>query len=312
MEALIRSIRDIGPDMRLFALSPGDSSLFPAYEPGAHIDVLTPAGLVRQYSLCGDPGDRQAQSILVKRQAASRGGSDSMHSLASGQTLEIGPPRNCFALANDPGKHLLLSAGVGITPIVSMAHGLTALGRDFSWHHFARAQDFVPLHGPLLLDKFDAALAVGLNLSRDQIDAAIKRALVANAACRFIYACGPSGFMAAVAAHAAQIVPGATLRTEQFSPAPADPASHSFSVHLAKSNMTLDVGQQESLLDVLRRHGLAVTSGCEQGVCGACVIEVLGGIVLHNDDVLCDEERKHQRLMCACVSRAEGRLTLNL
>ncbi|TAM50012.1 MAG: oxidoreductase [Paraburkholderia sp.] len=312
MKALITSIRAIGPDLKLFALASCERPLFPSYEPGAHIDVLTPAGVTRQYSLCGDPCDRRTQSILVKRQAASRGGSDSMHSLSSGQTLEIGQPRNAFALRDDPGKHLLFSAGVGITPIVSMAHALTASGRDFSWHHFAHASDFAQLHDALSLDKFDAALTVGTDQSRDQIARTIECALSANIACRSVYACGPAGFMAAVAKYSEQTLPDAIVRTEGFAPAPADPASRSFPVHLARSNKTLDVGQQETLLDALRRNGVVIASGCEQGVCGSCVIEVLEGTVLHNDEVLSDEERDGQRLMCPCVSRAQGRLTLNL
>lgn len=118
--------------------------------------------------------------------------------------------------------------------------------------------------------------------------------------------------MAAVAEYSAQILPDATVRAEGFAPAAADAASRSFAVHLARSNKTLNVGQQETLLDALRRNGVVIASGCEQGVCGVCTIEVLDGTVLHNDEVLSDEERDGQRLMCPCVSRAQGRLILDL
>ena len=71
----------------------------PPFEPGAHIPVRTPAGVVRRYSLCGDPAATDRYEIAVKRDAAGRGGSASMaDALVEGARLAVASPRNEFAL----------------------------------------------------------------------------------------------------------------------------------------------------------------------------------------------------------------------
>ena len=88
---------------------------------GAHIDVLTPAGMLRQYSIVSAPGEINAGSahgfrgvtIAVKREPDSRGGSASMHEqVRDGAIIEISRPKNHFRLANSGGA-LFLAAGIG-------------------------------------------------------------------------------------------------------------------------------------------------------------------------------------------------------
>jgi hypothetical protein len=87
----------------------------PGWEPGAHIDVHLPCGLIRQYSLTGD-NRAGSYLICVAQERASRGGSRYIHqTLRPGQRLLISAPRNLFALRDD-GPVLLLAAGIGITP----------------------------------------------------------------------------------------------------------------------------------------------------------------------------------------------------
>ena len=79
---------------------PGGLEL-PSYEAGSHIDVHLPNGLVRQYSLCGDPQERMRWRIVVLRESASRGGSAALHDgVHVGDRLKVGVPRNLFALAD--------------------------------------------------------------------------------------------------------------------------------------------------------------------------------------------------------------------
>ncbi|MCP3727091.1 PDR/VanB family oxidoreductase [Paraburkholderia sp. CNPSo 3272] len=310
MKVLIDTVKRVGTEMKLFFLVRDDGSPFASYVPGAHIDVTTPSGAVRQYSLCGNPRDTSTLSILVKPE--SRGGSESIHTLSAGQTLEIGIPRNGFSLVDDVGPHLLFSAGVGITPILSMAHELDSLARPYTWHHFTRSDDSDDLQEALSLSRFEGRLKLYLDLDRHRIAAEMELALKAEAASRFIYACGPDGFMSTLSGLSSQLLPSASVHTEAFGAATPDANARPFIVHLAKSNATLEVGGHETLIEVLRRNGVSIASGCEQGVCGMCATEVISGSVTHLDDALSDEERNAQRLMCPCVSRGHGYLTLNL
>ncbi|MEO7940501.1 MAG: ferredoxin reductase, partial [Burkholderiaceae bacterium] len=104
-----------------FELARPDGISMPAFTPGAHITVhVVPPGqpaLLRTYSLCNAPGELDCYVLGVKREAASRGGSAAMHDAVNvGDTLEISAPQNHFPLSGQASSHMLLGAGIGITP----------------------------------------------------------------------------------------------------------------------------------------------------------------------------------------------------
>ena len=95
----VQAVRDEALDVRSFALVAADARPLPAFAAGSHIDVHVAPGLVRQYSLCGDSADTARYQIAVKREPASRGGSQAMHErVREGDLLTISAPRNNFAL----------------------------------------------------------------------------------------------------------------------------------------------------------------------------------------------------------------------
>lgn len=96
-------------------------------------------------------------------------------------------------------------------------------------------------------------------------------------------------------------------------PESADAAEHDFVVHLARSNLTIDVPAGSSILDALEMEGVIVASVCREGICGTCECSVQEGEVDHRDQVLTEEERALNKTMMVCVSRARGaRLVLDL
>lgn len=102
----------------------------PHWDPGAHIDVVLESGVVRQYSLCGAPENRDFFEIAVLREEDSRGGSASVHEdVAVGDSLQVRGPRNHFQLVDAP-HYLFIAGGIGITPILAM---LQKLGESASW-----------------------------------------------------------------------------------------------------------------------------------------------------------------------------------
>ncbi len=273
--------------------APGGGAL-PAWEPGAHLDLHLPSGLVRQYSLCGDPADDSRYRIAVLAQPAGRGGSMEAHAaLRPGTLVTVGPPRQNFPLV-DADRYVFVAGGIGITPLLPMIRSVAA--RDRSWElfygssgHFAFTTE---LSGPV-------RLLPGL-LDLD--------AVVAAAAGAVIYACGPAGMLDALAAR----VTDGSLHLERFS-APIAPAGDSFEVELARSGTVVTVGPDSSVLDAIRASGTDVPSSCEMGFCGTCETKVLAGAVDHRDDLLTEDERAAGGTMMICVSRAAcPRLVLDL
>ncbi|WP_422641186.1 ferredoxin reductase, partial [Streptomyces glaucescens] len=96
----------------------------PHWEPGAHLDLVLPSGLVRQYSLCGDPEDTSSYTVAARLVPDGRGGSREVHEqVQEGTELEVRGPRNRFPLVAAE-SYVFVAGGIGITPILSMLRAL--------------------------------------------------------------------------------------------------------------------------------------------------------------------------------------------
>ena len=129
-----------------------------------------------------------------------------------------------------------------------------------------------------------------------------------------LYCCGPTGLMDAVRAASAHW-PESHVHFESFKASQSfDTADdHSFEVVLAKSGETYKVPADRTILEVLEDNGHTVDSVCQEGICGACLTDVVEGEPEHRDEVLTDEERDSNKLMTICCSRSKGpRLILDL
>src|SRR3546814_1316567 len=114
------------------------SDLFSA---GSHIDVNMSNGLVRQYSLCNVPGERDRYLIAVLRDPNTRGGSAFMHDcVQQGDNITISQPRNLFELERDARRSILFAGGIGVTPILAMAERLAQIDASFELHYCGRSR----------------------------------------------------------------------------------------------------------------------------------------------------------------------------
>lgn len=306
----VDALREEAHGVRSFSISRLDGQPFDAYEPGAHIDVTSPSGITRQYSLCGDPACRDSHVFAVKKEEQSRGGSRSLHDEVSiGSELSIGAPRNLFRLEASASEHILIGAGIGITPLLSMAYRLVAIGAPFTLHYFARSEThaaFLPL---LARVPFDGHVRLHFGVERevlaDELDACIGDADKDA----HVYTCGPAPFMDVVVDTAQKRLPAGAIHLERFKAepqAPTDESLDTFDVQLASTGQTVRVDAATSIVDALASIGIEVDTSCGEGVCGTCMVDVVSGEPEHRDHCLSKAERASNSVICCCVSRSRS------
>ncbi|WP_229490369.1 PDR/VanB family oxidoreductase [Pseudoduganella namucuonensis] len=293
-----------------FELAAPRGKRLPRFSAGAHIDVLTPGGAVRQYSLCNDPRETRRYRIAVLRREDSRGGSRAMHDmLRQGDTIETGLPRNHFPLAREARHTILLAGGIGITPILSMAEQLAADGAGFELHYCCRDEQRAAFRGTLAGARFAGRVhfhySEGSPPTRLDLDAL----LAFPAAGTHVYVCGPAAFMDAVIATAARHAwPEERVHREYFAGATDTTPGLPFDIRLASSGRVIHVPAGVSALAALANGGVAVRSSCGHGVCGSCVTGVLEGEPEHRDQCLSPGEKARNDRFTPCCSRARGSL----
>lgn len=309
MKLIVESIIQEAPGILSFRLVDPAGAPLPAYTPGAHVDITVPGGIVRQYSLCGDPADTGAYLIAVKLEAESRGGSRALHKdVKAGSTLEVGAPRNLFALEPAAPEHLLFGAGIGITPLLSMAYALEQSGAPYALHYFARSADDAAFSGVLAREPFAAKVHFHYAVQPDGIATRIDECLAAAATggAAHVYTCGPAPFMDKVVERAALHRPEESIHLEHFKADPVSPKGeeHAFELKLASSGRMLAVPQHMSIVEVLAGAGIEIDTSCREGICGTCIVPVLEGEPDHRDHCLSKKEKAANDQICCCVSRS--------
>lgn len=291
--------------IRSLRLVSDDGSPLGPYEAGAHVDVIGPRGVLRQYSLCSPPDDPASLLIAVKREPESRGGSAALHEVRVGDTLEIGMPRNLLAVAVDADRHLLVAGGIGITPLLSMAYALHRTGADYTLHYFARSRSQAAFAELLEREPgFRDRVHLHLGLSPDEQAVVLDRAGGGLTTRSHVYTCGPGPLMAQVDEVLGRVVGADHVHTESFVAAEIDTSGDTaFTVEL-DTGEEFEVPADRSILSVLEDGGIDVFKSCEEGVCGSCVSGVLQGVPDHRDSCLSAADRAANDQMALCVSRA--------
>lgn len=292
----VRGTRPVAAGVRELVLDRPDGVALPTWEPGAHIDLVLAPGLVRQYSLCGDPADRTSWRIAVLREPSGRGGSARVHDdVRPGDTVAVRGPRNNFRLRPAPG-YLFVAGGIGITPLLPMVAAAAAARADWRLLYGGRRRasmayvDELAPHGWRV--EIHPEDAHGLL----DLDAAI----AATPPESLVYCCGPEPLLRAIEQRCA----APRLHVERFAPRPTDGASAPFEVLLRRSGRRVRVDPGTSLLSALERAGVAVMPSCREGTCGSCETTVLAGRPDHRDSVLDETERHEGTTMLICVSRS--------
>ncbi|MDE2121821.1 MAG: ferredoxin reductase, partial [Betaproteobacteria bacterium] len=183
-------------DICSLELQSADGRELPAFSAGAHIDLHLGDGLVRQYSLAGDPADTSRYLLGVLLEPASRGGSAAVHQrLRVGDVLGASRPRNHFALDPDAPHSLLLAGGIGITPLLSMAEQLHRDGRGFTLHYCTRSAARTAFAERLRAAPWSASAQLHHDDAAPQQRLDLERALADAPRGAHLYVCGPRGFI---------------------------------------------------------------------------------------------------------------------
>jgi len=300
-------------DVTELTLVASDGGLLPAWQPGAHIELVlevsagAPNGMdddimLRHYSLCSDYLDRTHWKVAILREERGRGGSMFIHNqLSQGSTIKVSNPRNHFPFSPRK-KCLFIAGGIGITPLLAMLQQADTENLDWQFVYLSRErsrmsyldtlanydQSRITLHG----DKKDGFIDLPSLLATCDAETSV-------------YSCGPKPLLDALELlDEQQVNPTWSLDIERFAANPVDTSGNAFDVVINSTGQRIQILNGKSALDVLREAGIKIPVSCRDGVCGTCETRVLSGIPDHRDSVLTEEERADNDYMMLCVSRA--------
>lgn len=286
-------------------LARADGTPIGKYTPGAHIDVVGPTAIRRQYSLCSAPDAEDTVAVAVKREENSRGGSRALHEVVVGDRLQISAPRNLLRIEEGAGHHVLVAAGIGITPMLSMARYMDVHDIRFELHYFARSEAEAPFL-PMLLEKCPEKLHAHLGVERDRQESVLDDALRSVEPGTHVYVCGPAGFMDKVRATAEKYVAAEDIHFENFHAVEQSGDGQDVAFDVELDGRTYHVPADRSIVDVLDENGCDIDTSCQEGICGTCIMSVLEGKPDHRDNVLSKAERESGDVIAVCVSRTTG------
>jgi ferredoxin-NADP reductase/ferredoxin len=328
--------------VRSFVLEPEDGDAPPGFLPGQFLTLkLEPAGapapLLRSYSLAA-PADGRGYRIAVKREPGGLGSALLHDRVMVGDVLPVGAPRGSFTLDMDAsGPVVLLSAGIGVTPVLAMLGALAqaASERSIWWVHGARSggEHAFAAEARDLLSRLPAARShvrysrpgtedrQGLDFDetgRIDLDALFGLGVPRDAN---FYVCGPTGFLRELTAALLGwgVEPG-RLHREVFGPEPREdaprphpppgPPGQGPPVAFSRSALTIPWDERYgSLLELAEACDVPADWSCRTGVCHRCESGLVDGAVLYDPEPL-DDPARGQVLLCC--SRPHGPVTIDL
>jgi uncharacterized protein len=309
----VEEITQQSDNIKSFKLISDNKQNLPEFDSGAHLQITLNKDsnqLVKHYSILSHPDNRHYYEIAVLNEPHGKGGSIHMHTqIKQGDTLLCSSPKNEFPISKDAEHSILIAGGIGITPMLSMLQKLTSQNKSVEIHYTVKHQtDFI------FKDKIKkiAGEHSYFYASRDQgsrIDLAtlMKKSEQGT----HIYVCGPVRLINAVRDLGNENNwQDNHIHFESFG-AQSNTNNKDIEIHLSKSDKTMTVPADKSILDYLLEQNIDVPHQCKRGECGLCITNVLKGEADHND--LCLDKETRKSSMCLCVSRAKNKsLTLEL
>ncbi len=295
----IVTVDNMAGDVALYEFAALDGQPLPEWTAGAHLDIVVAPEFLRQYSMSGDPADRSKYQIGVLREDQGRGGSALLHRIfTKGRKIFISKPINHFPLEHSASKSFLMGGGIGITPMIAMAHEAHAAGLDFEMHYSVSSR----ATAGYLAQLEDVAWSdrMHLHVSDENTRADLDTVLQAAKDGAHVYTCGPDNYMQAVMDAAERCgVPEDNRHLEYFSvPELPEYENHDFTLKLKQSGREILVPADQTATDVLAENGIHLDVKCSDGICGVCKCGLLSGEVEHRDFVLSNAQRENAVILC--------------
>ena len=325
------------PDVATFTFRTTDNSWF-RYLPGQFItlELPVPAGTVlRTYTLSSSPSRPLSIAVTVKAQTSSIGTRWMLDNLKVGDRLKAFGPAGQFSFhLHKAAKYLFLSAGSGITPMMSMARWIEdhAEPADVAFISCARRPSDIlfrpelermaagphPFHLAFVVEATDRHQAwTGF---RGRLSPPVLQAVAPDFLDREVFCCGPAPFMAAVRSMlAAAGFDMARYHEESFQPEAAEPAPSledeaeiAGPVLFTLSEVEASGEAGDTILQIARAAGLNIPTGCTMGLCGTCKVQKLSGetAMQHQGGILDDDIAAG--FVLACCTRPLGRIEIEI
>lgn len=360
----VRCIRvmDETTDVKTFTFVAEPSVLF-HYQPGQFVTLdldINGESVLRSYSISSSPTRPHTLEITVKRVAAPTDLPEASPGVVSnwlhdhikvGSQVKLSGPLGKFTCSPSPApKLLLISAGSGITPMMSMSRWIadTGANSDIVFFHCARTPRDVIFRQELelmatRLPNFRPAISVTRSEVGQpwfgftgRLTEAMLQTIAPDFQDRTVYVCGPDGFMQSVKALLEKLgfpmqnyheesfgTPKSAKRSALSTTAPVQPSTsnppplHTPAlpsapiVHFAQSNKEVSADQAESILEVAEQHGIKIRSSCKQGVCGACKKRKLEGEIRYESEPdALDPGDQEAGYILTCVAAPVGRVVI--
>ena len=338
------------PNVKTFRLLPstGDRFLPFTFVPGQFLNVAFSIGgarMNRSYSISSSPTHREYVELTVRREPRGAVSRHIVDLLRVGDLIEAGGPVGKFTFTGTEADSIvLISAGVGVTPMVSITRYLTEQSWDgdiffiFSIH---APSDYIFANEIPALERANPKLHVAVTVSkpdgtdwtglRGRITKELVTQTVPDLASRRIHLCGPPGMMDATKAMLAELeVPPDQVKTEAFGtpkPAPAAAGTTAKSttpatgplVTFSKGNKSAkirvdlqsgDSPPKQSILELSEELGIGIEFSCRVGTCGVCKVKMSSGEVDQAVQDALDADDKANNVILACQAKPKDEVTV--
>jgi uncharacterized protein YcbX/ferredoxin-NADP reductase len=330
-------------DFKTFRFKPEDGR-WTDYRPGQFITLLFDVdgeAVRRNYTISSTPSRPGILSVTVKRVAGGRMSNWLHDNLVPGSRLKAQGPNGRFHLdaRGSATKLLFLSAGSGVTPMISMLRYVADhdLPLDIHYHHCARRAADVPFLPELadLARRMQGRLVVSFSLTGEKdaelpgrfavmhgrLSASGLAEACPDIATRALFCCGPDGFRRLARDVHADLAPDAVFLEESFGAegagdAPIEPAP--YQVHFTKSDIRADGMGPATLLEIARQNGIPLSANCEAGLCGTCRCRidtgdwVMAPHCIDRDRSVLGEDEKRDGTVLACTTIPVGAVSVSL
>jgi MOSC domain-containing protein YiiM/ferredoxin-NADP reductase len=269
---------------------------------GSHLRLKLPNNLIRAYSVVD--GTVNSLGLGIALGEPSRGGSAFIHtSLQCGDVIHVGNITEGIPMVAGASNHLFIVGGIGITAFMALTKGFNEINYNYEIHYAVRSANDIPFKE--ILAAQGEHITIYDRTKSERMD--IRSILATRKWNSHIYACGPSRMMDEVRRWATQLGIAEEVHYEAFQ---GDVGGDPFTVSVLGREGVLEVKEEETLLEVLKKAGLDVQSSCEVGNCGTCRVGIREGKVEHRGTGLREEEKRSW--MLSCCSRALGHIVVEL